>query len=48
MLKQLLMVVTLASLVSLLAGCIVVHDHHRMIPPGQIKKQSAPGQMKKH
>jgi len=27
-----------------LSACVVVHDH---VPPGQIKKQMAPGQMKK-
>ena len=27
-----------------MSACVVVHDH---VPPGQIKKQTAPGQMKK-
>lgn len=29
-----------------LASCVVVHEH--TVPPGQIKKQTAPGQMKKY
>ncbi len=33
-------------MLSFLASCIVVHE--RNIPPGQIKKQTAPGQMKKY
>jgi len=31
----------------LLNGCAVILPHGK-IPPGQIKKQTAPGQMKKH
>ena len=37
--------VALLVLITLLAGCLIRPPH---VPPGQIKKQSAPGQMKKH
>jgi hypothetical protein len=37
--------IALLVLTTLLAGCLIVPPH---VPPGQIKKQSAPGQMKKH
>ncbi|HLB05692.1 MAG TPA: hypothetical protein VJL62_03150 [Thermodesulfobacteriota bacterium] len=33
-------------MLSFLASCVVVHEHS--VPPGQIKKQTAPGQMKKY
>jgi len=36
--------IALLVLTALLAGCVVRHH----VPPGQIKKQTAPGHMKKH
>ena len=35
----------IAVIVIFAIGCAGVHDH---VSPGQIKKQMAPGQMKKH
>jgi len=34
------------AVLAFLSACVVVHEGH--VPPGQIKKQMAPGQMKKH
>ncbi len=42
--KKLVAVMICCSLVAVTTGC--VYKSH--VPPGQIKKQSAPGQMKKH
>ena len=39
--KSVVAVITLVFL----SACVVVHE--RNVPPGQIKKQMAPGQMKK-
>lgn len=41
--KTLIVVLMLLSFAALVSGC---GKHH--IPPGQLKKQNAPGQMKKH
>jgi len=44
LMKRTIALFTLVLFLAVLAGC-----HHRgFVPPGQIKKQSAPGQMKKH
>jgi len=43
--KRFIALFSLMVFLTVFAGCA---HHHNMIPPGQIKKQSAPGQMKKH
>lgn len=42
--KKLIAGMMLVSFLSVFAGCVIKHN----TPPGQIKKQSAPGQMKKN
>lgn len=46
--KNLRLLLLMPALVLLLNGCVVVKGPKIHVPPGQIKKQTAPGQMKKH
>lgn len=39
-------IVVTILMMAFLVGCVVVHEGN--VPPGQIKRQMAPGQMKKY
>lgn len=44
MMRKLVVSVMLVMFLAVSAGCVIKHH----TPPGQVKKQGAPGQMKKH